>query len=156
MKNQTYQPTEFSDGYDGVGNAEAIVQHMHELQNSGVHAAAPDTVTYNTFIGEFKRVSNKVNKYDPLKAENLLRDMIHLRNIGSPIIAPDQRSYNHLISAWVKTKQPKSSEKSYWWLHSMREEYNGTGHDRTRPNFNTYNKVMAALAQLGHAVKVEH
>ena len=52
MKNQIYQPTELYDGYDGVGNAEAIVQYMHELQNTGVHAALPDTVTYNTVIGD--------------------------------------------------------------------------------------------------------
>ena len=31
MKNQTYQPTDFSDGYDKAGNAEEIVQYMHEL-----------------------------------------------------------------------------------------------------------------------------
>ena len=62
MKNQTYQPTDFSDGYVKVGNAEEIVQYMHELKNAGVHAAAPDTVTYNTVIGAYAIVSNKANK----------------------------------------------------------------------------------------------
>ena len=104
MKNQTYQPTDLSDGYDEVGNSEAIVQYMQELQNSGFHAAAPYTVTYKTVIGACARVSNKVNKAAPLKAENLLRDMINLRNNGNTFIAPDHRSYNHLISAWLNTK----------------------------------------------------
>ena len=81
---------------------------MHELKNEGVHAAAPDKFTYNTVIGEYKRVAKKVNKYDPLKAEKVLRDMIHLRNNGNLLIAPDHRSYNHLISVWVKTKLPNS------------------------------------------------
>ena len=45
MQNQTYQPTDFSDGYDKVGNVEAIVQYMHELKNAGVHSASPYTVT---------------------------------------------------------------------------------------------------------------
>ena len=33
IKNKTYKPTNLSDGYDKVGNAEAIVNYMHELQN---------------------------------------------------------------------------------------------------------------------------
>ena len=45
MQNQTYQPTDFSDGYDKVGNVEAILQYMHELKNAGVHSASPYTVT---------------------------------------------------------------------------------------------------------------
>ena len=108
MQYQTYQPTDFYDGYDEVVNAESIVQYMHELQNTGVHAAAPDTVTYNTVIGAYARFTNKVNKDAPLKAEKVLRDMIHLRNNGNLLIAPDHRSYNHLISVWVKTKLPNS------------------------------------------------
>ena len=72
---------------------------MQELQNSGFHAAAPYTVTYKTVIGACARVSNKVNKAAPLKAENLLRDMINLRNNGNTFIAPDHRSYNHFIGA---------------------------------------------------------
>ena len=67
MQNQTYQPTELSDGYDVVCNAEAIVKYMHQLQNAGVHDVAPDTVTYNTVIGQYTRVSNKVNRDAPLK-----------------------------------------------------------------------------------------
>ena len=108
MKNKTYQPTDFSDSYGKVGNSEAIVQYMDELQNSGVHAAAPDEITYNTVIGEYARVVNKVNKDDTLKAEKVLMDMIILRNTRNPLIAPDHRSYNHLISVWVKTKLPNS------------------------------------------------
>ena len=50
------------------GNAETIVHYMHGLQNSIVHAVAPDTVTYDTFIGYYARFSNKVNKDAPLKA----------------------------------------------------------------------------------------
>ena len=124
MKNQTYQPTDFYDGYDKVGNAEEILQYMHELQNEEVHAAAPDTVNYNTVIGAYARVFNNVNKYASLKEEIVLRDMIHLPNNRNPLIAPDYRSYNHLISAWVKTKQPKPAERSDWWLRRMGEEYN--------------------------------
>ena len=112
MKNQTYQPAKLYDGYDGVGNAEAIVQYMHELQNTGVHYTLPNTVTYNTSIGAYTRVAKKVNKDANLKAKKVLRDMVNLRNNGNPPIAPEHRSYNHLISAWVKNKQPKSSEKS--------------------------------------------
>ena len=89
---------------------------MHEFQNAVVHTAAPDTVTYNTFILLYSWVSNKVNKYAPLKAEKVLRGIIHLRNNENPLIAPDHRPYNYLISAWVKTKQPNSSDQSYWWL----------------------------------------
>ena len=99
MQNQIYQPTEFSDGYGKVGNAESIVQYMHKLQNTGVRAAAPDTVGYNTVIGAYARVSNKVNKDAPLKVEKLLRGMIHLRNNINPLIMPEHISYNHLIIA---------------------------------------------------------
>ena len=105
MQNQTYQPTDFSDGYDKVGNAGAILQYKHELQNSVFRAEAPDTVTYNTVIGGYSRVSKKFNKYAPLKAEKVLRDMIHLRNNGNTLIALGHRSYNKLISSWVKTKK---------------------------------------------------
>ena len=121
MQYQTYQPTDFSDGYDKVLNTEAIVQYMHELQNTGVHAAAPDTVTYNTVIGAYARVANKVNKDAPLRAEKVLRDMIHFPITGKPLVAQDLMSYNQLISAWMKTKQPSSSDRSDWWLHRMWE-----------------------------------
>ena len=92
MKNQAYQPTDFSDGYDKVGNAEAIVQYMHEFQNSGVHDEAPDTFTYNTYIGAYGRVTSKVNKDTPIKAKKVLRYMIHLCNNRNLLIAPDHRS----------------------------------------------------------------
>ena len=72
---------------------------MHELKNAGVHAAAPDTVTYNTLIGEYLRVSKKFDKDAPLKAEKVLRDVIHFHNNVNPLIAPYHRYYNHLISA---------------------------------------------------------
>ena len=98
MKNQTYQTTDLYDDYDKVGNAKAIVQYMNDLQNSGFHAAAPDTVTYNSVIGAYASVANKVNKYALLGAEKVLRYMNHLRNNGNPLIAPDHRSYNNLIS----------------------------------------------------------
>ena len=62
MKNQAYRPADFSDDYDKVGNAEAIFQYMNDLQNPGAHYAAPYTVTYNTVIGAYARVANKVNK----------------------------------------------------------------------------------------------
>ena len=88
---------------------------MHELQNSGVHTAAAYTVTYNTFIGAYARVSKIVNKDASLKAERVLGDTIHLRNNINPLIAPEHSSYNQFISAWVNTKQLNSSEKSYWW-----------------------------------------
>ena len=119
MKNQTYQPTELYDGYDGVGNAEAILQYMHELQNTGVHAALPDTVSYNTVIGAYTRVTKKVNKDAHIKAKKFLRDMINLRNNGNQLVAPDHRYYIHLISSWVKNNQPNSSERPYWWLHRI-------------------------------------
>ena len=83
---------------------------MHELQNVGVHAAAPDKVTYNTVIGLYTRVSNKFNKYSPLKSEKVLIDMIHFHNNRNLLIAPGNRSYNHLVSAWVNTKKPKPAE----------------------------------------------
>ena len=127
MKNKIYQPNDFSDGYDKVGNAEAIVQYMQELQNAGVRAVAPATVTTNTVIWAYVRVANKVNKDAHLKAENVLRDMIHLRNNGNPLIEPDHRSYNQFIIAWVNTKQPNSADKSDWWLHGMWEEHNEIG-----------------------------
>ena len=114
MKNQSYQPTGFSDGYDKVGSAEAIVQYMHELQNEGVHSSARDTVTYNTVIGVYASFSNKVNKYSSLEAEKLLRDMIYFRNNRNPLIAPDHRYYNHLVSDWVITKQTNSAGQSDW------------------------------------------
>ena len=129
---------------------------MHELQNSGVHTAAPYTVTYNTFIGAYARVSKIVNKDASLKAERVLGDTIHLRNNINPLIAPEHRSYNQLISAWVNTKQLNSSEKSYWWWCRMREEYNETWNERIRPNVHTYNTVTVAFAWLGYAVKVEN
>ena len=62
MKNQTYQPTNFSDGYYKVGNEEEIIQYMNGLKNKRVHSAAPDTFTYITVIGAYARVANKVNK----------------------------------------------------------------------------------------------
>ena len=112
MKNQTWKPTEFSDSYYKVGNSEAIVQYMHELQNSGVRDTAPDIVTYKTVIREYARVVKNVYKEAPLKAEKVVRDMIYLRNNINPIIAPYHRSYNPLISDWVKTKQLNSAEIS--------------------------------------------
>ena len=54
MQNQTYQPTDLYYGYYRIGNSEAILQYIHELQNEGVHAAAPATVTYNTDWGVHK------------------------------------------------------------------------------------------------------
>ena len=84
---------------------------MHELQNAGVHAAAPDTVTYNTVIGAYARFSNKVNKDAPLKAEKVLRDMIHLRNNGNILILTEHSSYNHLVSVWLKTKKPNPDQQ---------------------------------------------
>ena len=81
--------------------------------------------------------------------------MIHLHNNGNPLIAPDHRSYDHLVSDWVITRQPNSSEISDWWLHRMWEDYNETVDEIIRPNVHTYNKVMAYFSQLGHAVKVE-
>ena len=112
MKNQTWKPTEFSDSYYKVGNSEAIVQYMHELQNSGVRDTAPDIVTYKTVIREYARVVKNVYKEAPLKAKKVVRDMIYLRNNINPIIAPYHRSYNPLISDWVKTKQLNSAEIS--------------------------------------------
>ena len=156
MKNKTYQPTDFSDSYGKVGNSEAIVQYMDELQNSGVHAAAPDIATYNTVIGEYSIVINKVNKYAPIKSEKMLRNIIHFRNNRNPLIAPDHRSYNNLIIAWLKTKQPNSAEWSYRWLHRMWEEYIETRNDIIRPNSHTYNRVMVDFVQLGHTIKFEH
>ena len=129
---------------------------MHELQNTGVHDAAPDTVTYNTVIGAYARVTNKVNKDTPLRAEKVLRDMIHFCNNGKPLVAPDHRSYNHLISAWMKTKQPSSSNRADWWLHRMWEKYNETGNEIIRSSVHIYNTVMADFAHLGHTVKVKH
>ena len=84
---------------------------MHELKNVGVNSAAPDTVTYNTVIGSYAIVANKVNKDAPLKAEKVLRDMIHFRNNVNSLIVPDHRYYNQLISSCVNTKQPKSVER---------------------------------------------
>ena len=72
---------------------------MHEFKNEIVHAAAPDTVTYNKGIGSYTRVTNKVSKDAPLKGEKVLRYIINLRNNGNPLIAPDHMSYNNLISA---------------------------------------------------------
>ena len=82
--------------------------------------------------------------------------MINLYNNGNPLSAPDYRSYNHFISVWAKTKKPNSSEQSAWWLRRMWEDYNETGNEIIRPNFHTYNTVMADFAQLGHAVKSKH
>ena len=129
---------------------------MHRLKNSGVHAAAPDTVTYNKVIGACIIFSRKDNKEAPLKAEKVLRDMIHLRNKGNPITMPDHRSHNHLIVAGVKTKQQTLAEWSEWWLHRMWEEYIETRNDIIRPNSHTYNRVMVDFVQLGHTVKFEH
>ena len=43
IQNQKYQPNDFSGGYEKLGNAELTLHYMHELQNAGVHATAPDT-----------------------------------------------------------------------------------------------------------------
>ena len=106
IKNQTYQPTDFSGGYEKVSNSEAIVHYMHELQNSGVHATASDTVTYDTCIGAYTISSNMFNTDAPLKAEKVFRGMIHLRNNGNLLVAPDHRSYDHLVSAWHRWVLP--------------------------------------------------
>ena len=122
MQNKKIQPTDFFDGYEKVGNVGANIQYMHRLKNSGVHAAAPDTVTYKKVIGAYIILSGKEDKEAPLKAEKLLRDMIHLRNKGNPLITPDHRSYNHLIVPWLKDKQQTLAEWSEWWLHRMWED----------------------------------
>ena len=132
------------------------MQYMQELKNTGVHDAASYTFTYNTVIRAYARVTNKVNKYAPPKAEKVLKDMINLHNNINPLNVPDHRSYNHLISAWMNTKQPNSAEQSSWWLRRMWEDYNEAGNEIIRPNVHTYNTVMEYFSQLGHAVKVEH
>ena len=108
------QTTDLYDGYDEVGNAEENFQYMHELQNAGFNVAAPDTVTYSKVIGSYTRVSNQVNKGDPIKSEKVLRDIIHLCNNGSTLIATDHMSYNKFVIAWMKTKQTNSTQWSYW------------------------------------------
>ena len=113
MKYQTYQPTDFSDGYYKVVNEESIVQYMNKLQNSGVHSEALDTVTYNTVIGAYARFAKNVNKDAHIKAEKVLTNMIHLCNNGNLSLHLNIGLIIILVITWLMTKQPNSSEKSY-------------------------------------------
>jgi len=137
----------FSNGYDEISKAEAILEYMEALQEAGA-GVIPDTVSHNIILGGYARISNEVNTDAPFRAERVLRRMKELQ------ISPDQVSYRHVIRCWSNIKRHNSGERGEWWLKQMWQEFNDTGNENTRPDVGVYNAVMSGYAD-SDAVKVD-
>lgn len=87
------------NGREEIEMVEDILQYMHKLYDAGLDYVIPNTVSYNTLITAWARLSGPLHPDAPLRAEKVLRKMIALKEGGHPEVAPD-----HLSFAKVKSR----------------------------------------------------
>ena len=86
------------NGLEEIEMVEDILQYMHKLHDAGLEYVIPNTVSYNTLITAWARLSGPLHPDAPLRAEKVLRKMIALKEEGHPEVAPDHLSFTKVDS----------------------------------------------------------
>ena len=121
--------------------AEALLEQMHELFQSGYDIAKPNVVSYSTVIDAHARLGQGK------QAEALLRKLEELyQKTQDPDWKPDAEIYNTLILAYARSNQPDLAD---YVLQRMYKE------GITKPNERSFNAVLSAWARAGAAEKAE-
>jgi hypothetical protein len=89
------------NGLEEIEMVEDILQYMHKLYDAGLDYVVPNTVTYNTLITAWARLSGPLHPDGPLRAEKVLRKMIALKEGGHPEVAPDHLSFTKVSALLV-------------------------------------------------------
>lgn len=89
-------------GVDEVQKAKSILDYMHALHRAGNTEVTPNTISYNSVISAWSKISSEYNEDAPLRAEELLREMLHLHEDRIyPEINPDHFSYTNVRNSFL-------------------------------------------------------
>jgi Pentatricopeptide repeat domain len=131
------------EGGAAAQRAEALLQHMHELYQSGGHDdLRPTNAIFNAVINAWARSREKIA---PVRAEQILNWMQNLSDLD---IQPDKYTFNTVIHAWAKAGGTEAATKAQELLARMHKLYQ-EGNAAAKPDTISYNVVINAWAKSG-------
>jgi hypothetical protein len=132
------------EGGAAAQRAEALLQHMHQLYQSGGHKELrPTNAIFNAVINAWARSREKLA---PVRAKQILNWM---QNLSSDLdIQPDKYTFNTVIHAWAKAGGTDGATKAQELLARMHIMYQA-GNVLAKPDTISYNVVINAWAKRG-------
>ena len=134
------------EGEKAAQRAEAILQHMYNVYQSGIFdSLKPTTGIFNAVINSWARSNSKIA---PLRAEQILVWMEELHSSGNLDVKPDKYTYNTVIHAWAKSGGKEAAARAQKILDNMQTMYR-EGNSFAKPDAITYNVVINSWAKSG-------
>ena len=127
---------------DAAQRAEALVDQMNDLTANGWQNVEPDETTFTTLISTW---ANSKEPGAAERAEDLLRTLP----------GPSTMRFNAVLSAWVKSDDEHSADRSAAVFHYMRRLYRNGANTKVKPVTSTYGMAIAAFAKRGRAREAE-
>lgn len=139
---------------DAPLQAEAVLNKMIDLSDSGWYEVTPNVISYSSVISAW---ANSNQNEAPYRAEELLREM------QSRGLNPNIFSYSSVITAWSRSKNQSSDrgERSDGAIKAQAVfddllALHQRGEERLKPNVLTCTILIDAWAKAGEPEKAEH
>ncbi|CAB9525801.1 Pentatricopeptide repeat-containing protein [Seminavis robusta] len=125
----------------GAGKlADDVFQQIHEYHQAGIIDELPDKTSYDITMSCW---ANSGSKHAGEEAEKILHTMEEMASKGRPKLEPDTVSYSTALMAHAKNADVKKAEDL---LKKMLVGY-GEGNEKLKPNLQTINTFLSAVAQ---------
>jgi hypothetical protein len=100
--------------------AEALLQKMQALHESGNHDVKPNTICFNSVITAWARSRDEMAAK---RAELILNRMQELYESGSHDVKPNTISFNSVVNAWARSEDKMAAKRAELILNRMQELY---------------------------------